>query len=195
MSKYSGTVQFVNQNEVNGKTLHSFKLFGDKHFSGSGTMNPNVNKGDYISYEAEVLANGNLKVDVASIEKGSKEAVVTKGAVHGATAQIMGKVSLSKDEYWNNKEARDVEVQKTIQLQASRNAAIALSSAILQAGAVPGYEKARPADKMDIITGLVDHLTERFQGQISESKNVSKSIEDVPVTEDTAQSVDTGKWE
>lgn len=68
-----------------------------------------------------------------------------------------------KDDYWARKEERDVEVQKAIQYQASRNAAIATLDILLKAEAVK--LPAKQADKYDAALALLDTLTERFNEQ------------------------------
>lgn len=194
-NKYRGVVQFANAKEFNGKTLYSFKLQGDTHYNNCGTSDPVLSKGDYISFNGEMNAKGAVNVDVGSITKGEQDGVA-KSAIARNTALRKVVAASSKDSYWENKEIRDVTTQKTIQLQASRNSAIALASAILQAGAVAGYEKAKPAEKTDIITSLVDLLTERFQEQSEAHKTGDKVTTSEPevVVESVTESSD-GKWE
>lgn len=70
------------------------------------------------------------------------------------------KASGGKDNYWEEKAKRDVVVQRQIQHQASRNAAIALVTGALTNGAVSLPTK--KGDQLDAIIALVDEITERY---------------------------------
>ena len=72
---------------------------------------------------------------------------------------------MTKDDYWKNREERDVETQKRIQLQAARKAAVAACSAALQAGILP--VPAKKADAFDAFLAVVDEVTERYNNQTS----------------------------
>lgn len=67
---------------------------------------------------------------------------------------------MNKDQYWENKEKRDVRVQRQIQHQASRNSAIELVKVAVQADALA--LPAKKADKMDALVALVNELTDQF---------------------------------
>lgn len=67
----------------------------------------------------------------------------------------------SRDAYWEKKEERDVITQKVIQLQASRNSAIAVCSAAVSAGILPLPTK--KADAFDAFLAAVDEVTARFE--------------------------------
>lgn len=67
----------------------------------------------------------------------------------------------SRDAYWEKKEERDVITQKVIQLQASRNSAIAVCSAAISAGILPLPTK--KADAFDAFLAAVDEVTARFE--------------------------------
>lgn len=69
-----------------------------------------------------------------------------------------------KDDYWRRKEERDVEVQRAIQYQSSRNAAIAAFDVLLKAEAVK--LPAKQADKYDAALALIEELTDHFNHQV-----------------------------
>lgn len=78
-----------------------------------------------------------------------------------------------KDQYWADKEKRDIETQKAIQLQSSRNSAIALLGVLLSSGAAT-----LPAAKgkaYDAALALVDELTEKFQNETNDLRGGGKS--------------------
>lgn len=66
-----------------------------------------------------------------------------------------------KDDYWAKKEERDVITQQVIQLQASRNAAIAVCSSALAANILP--VPAKKADAFDAFLAAVDEVTQRYE--------------------------------
>jgi hypothetical protein len=70
--------------------------------------------------------------------------------------------TLSKDDYWVNREARDLDTQKRIQFQASRNASIAFVDLLLKYDAVQFAAKSTKENKADAIEGLVNHYTMEF---------------------------------
>lgn len=192
----SGVVSYVSMRNIKGQDLHSFALKGTDGFFSCGTTDPKLNKGEFINFEAEQKQDGNFLANVSSIVKsfeGGSE-ITGKPVPSYSKGSYKTQVSNSKDQYWTDREARDIITQQTIQLQASRNAAIALASVILQAGACPGYAKAKESDKITVITGLVDHLTDKFQSQVADSKNPSKNAEEATVATDAAEAAGS-KWE
>lgn len=77
-----------------------------------------------------------------------------------------------KDDYWARKEERDVDVQKAIQYQASRNAAIAALDSMLTVEAVK--LPAKQADKYDAYLALLEELTDHFNKQTSSLGNAAQ---------------------
>lgn len=193
----SGVVSYVSMRNIKGQDLHSFALKGTDGFFSCGTTDPKLNKGEFISFDAEQKQDGNFLANVSSIIKnfdGGSEVFGKPVPGTHVKGSYKTQISNSKDQYWTDREARDIITQQTIQLQASRNAAIALASVILQAGACPGYAKAKESDKITVITGLVDHLTDKFQSQVADSKNHSKNAEEAAVATDAAEAAGS-KWE
>lgn len=75
-----------------------------------------------------------------------------------------------KDKYWEDKAARDVQVQASIQWQASRNSAIALVDMLLKNGLVGGLPKEK-AKQADAIVALVDEYTTILNAQTYDVMN------------------------
>jgi hypothetical protein len=103
--------------------------------------------------------------------------------------QIAKNAQVSKDDYWTRREERDAETQKRIQLQASRNSAIALVSAMLQNGIVKLPAEAK---REAFVQELLARYTQQFQDETN-GKNVEtndgKQAEYIKPTD-----ADEGDW-
>lgn len=121
---YNGTVQRIFSKPFGGKLLHSFTLQGEKGFFGLGRVAPTFKEGDQLSFEAvPSKREGNYDVKAETIKLSTETLVrVEDYSMSGAKKQVV----LQKDDYWKNREDRDLVTQKRIEIQAARNAAIAL---------------------------------------------------------------------
>lgn len=132
MGNYSGVVRKVFKNNFKGTDLYSFTLDSDKTFYNLGRKAPVFSEGQSIKFDGDRgKRQGNVDVLVDSIEISSETSV--KAEDYSMSSQSGARRSaevLTKDKYWENREANDVKVQKVIQIQAARNAAIALYSAM-----------------------------------------------------------------
>lgn len=131
---FSGVVSKVSRNPWQGKTLHSFKINTADGYFNTGTVDPGVNEGESIKFDAKpAKREGNFDVVVKSITRSTDTPVspdqyaMTSQNPNGArrSASVM-----TKDNYWEDRAAKDVETQKRIEIQAARNAAIALLGAL-----------------------------------------------------------------
>ena len=86
--------------------------------------------------------------------------------------------TVSRDDYWANKEKRDGFVQKEIRYQASRNAAIAFVTMLLNKDLVPLPAK---KDKVEVVEQLVFHYTQQYY---VETLNVSTKSGEVQAPDD-----------
>lgn len=141
---YSGVVRKVNANPWQGKTLYSFKIGNEDGYFNTGPVHPGIVEGDAITFNAKLSKReGNFDVDVKSIVKTTESQVtpeqyaMTKQPVGGARRAAQ---PMTKDNYWENREANDRNVQKVIQIQAARNAAIAVLAATTNHGGVDDNE-------------------------------------------------------
>lgn len=118
---------------------------------------PPVSEGDTIKFNA--VAKGKYM----NAEKDSVE-VVAKGEAKPATSSRSG--GSSREDYWENKEKRDVQVQAEIRWQASRNSATEVLKVAFEQDALSLPTK--KADKYDALLVYLDSLTERFFVQTKE---------------------------
>ena len=164
MSVVVGQVQAVSQRgnatniQVNGQWF------------GCGFNGVPCKKGDQVQFD--VVQNGqyaNCKVETMQIlgaaqpqAQYQQPASNTKPAYKAYSGpRNNNTVAASKDDYWTKKEERDVVTQTVIQLQASRNAAIAVCSSALAAGILP--VPAKKADAFDAFLAAVDEVTQRYE--------------------------------
>lgn len=154
------TVEFVKSNNHNGKALYSFKG-SDNVWYNTGTRQPPA-KGSFVEFDAEPNAAGYLQAKNIVILPSPEANVVSPK--NFAKSVTKGAAQVSKDEYWSNRESRDIENQKVISLQSCRNSAIALVAAFLQNQVVPAPKK---ADYEEFVRLMVDKYTKLFYEQNS----------------------------
>lgn len=154
----------------NGGTATNLQVNGEWYgfgFNGVG----DVVEGDTITFNAR--QNGNYKngdaKSIKVVSRGGDQAQQNQqrqvsgrqpysGGGRSRSAQASG--GGSRDDYWEKKAERDVVVQKAIQFQASRNAAIEVVKASLAANAVS--LPSRKGEQFDAILELVDQVTQRY---------------------------------
>jgi hypothetical protein len=156
-----GTVSATKDTQYDGKTLYSFRLSGHDGYFNCGTYNPDVKKGELIEFDGTDKGGGKFQVNVPSVKVLKEAGTVVETPTRGNFRKTFQKDE-GKDAYWKAREARDLDVQKTIQLQSARNSAIALADVIIKHGAV-SLEKVAQAKKQGVIEGLVEELITKFQ--------------------------------
>lgn len=157
----NGVVEVVHAN--NGG-FYGVKIGNDWY--SFGKKKPAFDKGAVVSFEFTTNDRGYKNAVESSLEIGGGGAP----APQTRTAKATG---TGREDYWANKEVRDIEVQKKIQFQASRNAAIAAFAALQGAGVV---NLGKTANKQqDIALALIDELTQRFQ---EGTDNLGVEVED-----------------
>lgn len=116
---------------------------------------PGVDKGDSVSFNFYVK-DGQYKTIKGEISKKAQNA-----PVQGIPNQAAGKNSYqAKDDYWAAKEKHDKEVvQPRITYLAAYERAVQFAVLAVDNGAIPGLEKAKPNDRLSVLTSFVDELT------------------------------------
>lgn len=155
-----GAVQKHIEKAWNGKTFWTMVVNGEKY--GTGMKKP-PEVGTYVEFEYET--NGRGYKDV----KGSINLAngTSKSQPQGTARAADGSKFVTKDEYWANREARDLDVQKVIQLQAARNAAIEVVKILVAPVIVDGkaeYIVKPPAQakRKEWVEAMIDELTHKF---------------------------------
>lgn len=193
-----------------GKT-YSFKLSGDETFYRLGKISPQFSEGSSIQFDA-VTKGANTYVNEAPspwTDGGATQApaIPTTGGVYsggqGGYKGGAGKKPYGKSEeekvYWKARELRDVTVQKKIEIQAARNAALVAATFMWKEELVKVPTK--QADKYDAFLTLVDLVADTFQ-KLTEAKvsgsTVDSGAERNNVTVDPAEVIKdkaAAKWE
>ena len=159
-----GVVQRTFQRDFDGKILYSFTLKGQDGFFGTGTKKAPVEVGKSYEFEVDVDGRGRKTVNLATIKPWeSGEAIQSPNvSSFAARSRYAGGASKDqgKDDYWRNKEARDLVNDRHRELGATRNTAIALVSLMLTNGAIK--LPAKESSKEEVIYKLFEHYTEEL---------------------------------
>jgi hypothetical protein len=201
VTKIKGFVQAVNARNTSAGTTYDVVVAGAKY--GTWTNKPTCAEGDQVEFAA--TQNGqywNVKGAIVILEKASaRPAAAPQSApeipAYSAPAQrgvVQG--DLGKDQYWKNKEDRDIArekrqevVQTHITYQASRNAAIAFVDLLLKNGAVPMAKDSK--NKADAVEALVLEYTQAFY---DDTFNLGRDREPAPALEDAPVNAPATSW-
>lgn len=161
---FQGTVQKTFTNVVRGRNLYSFTLKGTQGFFRTGEKPVPAKEGNFVQFEAD--DKNNVSMDTFCVVEKREPDIIPNGVTEApgikglASKAYQLSSPFTKDEYWRNKEERDIETQKTIQYQAARNSAIAAMDVAVSQGIV---ELPKTKGKSyDAFLAYIDHLTDRF---------------------------------
>lgn len=167
----AGVVQRVLTKDFRGKMLYSFSLGEDKPLFGLGGVKPNFNEGDEISFEYILNNKGYPVVDGKSVKVVDR----SNGTPQAAPAQARSPAT-SREEYWLNKEARDIETQKRISFQAARNSSIETFSKAVELGLVSLGQK--KDEKFDNFLRGINKLTLQTYWEYQDSPSLARVAEE-----------------
>ena len=186
----SGIVSKVNARDMQGARgpykLYSFALQGQQGWHSLGFELHGISEGQSISFETRQNARGYAEVDPDSIKILEGQVVAARDAAVVAKAPYTpkkvwggGKSGGKKDEYWDNREARDIETQKRIELQSCRNSALQFIDILVKTDAMK-FGKASQAEKAGILEDMLSHYTKAFLAENGGSKVDLVKEEDLP---------------
>jgi hypothetical protein len=166
MSKVVGTVSAIlSSTAKNGTKYWRFQVSEEKRSFGVGTIAPKFATGDLVSFTVQKNDNGFWDA-VGEVEKvqGNPTAAGYAANPRGTAPSGARATTLSKDDYWANREQRDVDTQKRIELQSCRNSAIEVVKVMLTPveGELPIGKLPAKNKRYDFILALVDEITHRF---------------------------------
>lgn len=168
VTKIKGYVQNVDSRLISAGTTYNVAVAGVKY--GTWTKRPTCVEGDLVEFAATQNAAGywNVKGDIILLEKATArtqtpvaapEIPITTAAPAPAVRGNVEPREDAKERYWRQREERDVQTQKQITYQGSRNASIAFVDLLLKNGALT-FDKGK--NKSDVVEGLVLHYAQVF---------------------------------
>lgn len=159
----NGQVKRVISRKAGTGTAYTVQL-SDNQYYGAGFKPPGCNEGDNIEFEYFVNKAGFNQIADGTIKVAEAQAPQQQAPQQGQPAPAGG--GQSKAGYWDEKEKRDLKTQKTIQYQASRNAALELTKMALEHDCLSLGQK--KADKADVLMAFVDEITDRFNKDVTD---------------------------
>ena len=177
MAEVYGRVQRITSRPAGKGTAYNLQMDSGDWF-GYRFERPNFGEGAEVSFDVDWNGQyGNVRKGSLQIVGGGQQQPQQGGQGGGGyqgnrgggprnSGGGQGRGSYSKpksggkDNYWDEKAKRDVVVQRQIQHQASRNAAITVIGTALANDAVS--LPAKKGDKLDAILALVDEVTDRY---------------------------------
>jgi hypothetical protein len=155
-----GVVQKIFDKDFGKGPVYSFTLKGDRTFYRLGPKKPSFAEGDSVQFETKTSGNSTYANNVAPWKGGT-----VPTSVANAARQSSGGGPATADQFWRNKEARDVLTQQRIELQSCRNSAIELVRVLLSPGVEAVKLPAKQADKERVVAEMVTHYTKSFLGE------------------------------
>lgn len=135
-------------------------------YVGVGFAAPPCTEGDTVSLQYELNDRGYKQMIKGSMQVLASGAAPAQPQAQAAPAGAGPGAGPSKQDYWGEKEKRDLQTQRAIQYQASRNAAIDVAKMALENDCLS--LGAKKSDKLDILLGFIDEITDRFNQDVSD---------------------------
>lgn len=155
-------------------TLWSFQIGGDNSYYRTGTNQPQISEGQNITFDFEQQGN-NKKVNPQSIQVVQGEGNVQGSGQQSAQAPQANRGG-TRDDYWKNKEAYDKEVtQPRIAYAAAQKSAVAIVTTALANDAL-GFGSAKKADKMELLIGYVEEVTNRLALKLDSAHEIMAEL-------------------
>ena len=180
MPTMQGTVKWVGSKTIRNSQLWSFSLNESQDFFRTGFDQPSIARGDAIMFDYEVNQYGNQVKAKAIRVIDAPKAVAQTGA--GA-----GRPDVGKDQYWKNKEDKDVIKDAAIQFLSCTNTAVSVLKLALDAG-VLNLGSGTKTSKLDALLAQVYLVRDELYTQAEEARSRAKAggsvVESVP-SEDT----------
>lgn len=165
-----GTVTRVHKNG------RFYSILVDEVWYGVGSNKPDFDEGVMVEFEA--TKNGrywNADPDTINVLGKAKKSF-SKPQVSGSRVAAGG----DREDYWKNKEARDIKNDKQREIGASRNTAIAFVELLLKTEALK--LPAKQADKADAVLAAVEYYTNWFMTHAPDGEEADNNP--VPVDND-----------
>lgn len=180
-----GIVEEIQSSPAGRGTAYRIKVQGA--FYGCGFQPPSCAQGDNVSFNVEQRGK---YMNVAGPIQVLAQGQVPPQAQQEPSPQPQpaSRAQSGREKYWEDKEKRDVQTQKAIRYQSSRNAAIEIVTSALENDALSLGQK--KAEKLDNLLAIVNEITDVFE------KDVQDIIERGERTAEYApKSEQAGEWD
>lgn len=167
----TGKVNKLVQQETAYGVMHNIEVDGKTYGCGKFPLK-GVREGDYISFEA-IQKGRYSQVDYKTVQKLAEP----PASASGPSSSPQPSRGTAKGSYYPEEEK-----QKVISRQAARNAALTFVTLAQAEGALEIPKTAKAGAKFDLLLGIVDEITDRFNTYAITGKNkdVSSTDEDEP---------------
>lgn len=158
-------------------TLYSFKIQGSNRWFRHGTTEMPFREGDVVSFVNDPQGNVDIPVQVGNAGAAPAQPAPPpagnanrgRAPASGGRPAGGGSGGSSRDDYWKQKEERDIEKERKYQevdvprmsFSASQDRAVNLVSAALEGGAL-SFGNASVGKRLDMLLEYVDQVTDRF---------------------------------
>lgn len=190
----SGVIAKIADKPWNNKVMYSIVLANDNTYYGFGTYKPNAQVGDFVEFQADKNEKGYWQGNKDTFKKVAQAA---EQAIQNVPAKLIRTIAPGKDDYWLNKEKRDLENDHLRSLGAARNTAIEWVKFLIAQEALPVPKTI--AKREDSLNAVLDDYTRLFMsGTIPEKvveedapkapKEAKVKVSEAPVSEPTDES-------
>lgn len=191
MPQVTGVVEKITSKQLSSGTYYSF-VMDDAEWYRTNKDKPPFVEGSTVTFTFDDGRYGK-QVDLPSIvvaEGAPKETPKAKKSFSGGGG---------KDQYWTDREARDLDTQKRISYQAAANTAIALVGLGLNTGVISLPKSKKESEKLALLKGIVEDQTkELFKSYQLVPDNydelMGNPIEEVQVVDTMPQEEETSEW-
>jgi hypothetical protein len=180
--QYEGVVDFVNHKDMNDRfkggtvRLYSFRLQGVDQWFNCSSKAPNFGKGQTIKFN---MKGKNVDMDSVVIVEDAPAAAAPAPA--GVTTGTAGTSSagISRDDYWANKEARDIERDERYKTVAEPRMALSVATEcaaqVISAGLASdsiGFGNTAKSKRQDLLVEAVKHVALELAEFIHDAPNL-----------------------
>jgi len=169
-----GVVSKIFENKFGNKTFYSFGLKGVQGSFGTGVKRP-PREGTYVRFHDATNSRGYKEVD-GPIEIVPEGEVAPASSASQVASESSNAGGLTKDQYWSNKEARDVANDRLRELGASRNTAISFIDLALRNEVI---KLPAAAKREEFLWTLLDKYTSRLMGKEETKKEEVKETKEI----------------
>lgn len=174
-STVKGTVEKIHKNG------RFYSIVVDAKWYGVGANQPQFAEGDMVEFATSTNDKGYVNADgpIEVLGKGKAPAPQSRSKVSTGRVEHTNE----REDYWKNKEARDVRNDVMREIGAGRNTAIAFVGLLLsnEALALPAKKEA----KADALFAAVEYYREKFSGAESNATATVENVEEEQDEEDS----------